>query len=61
MKTKAKVFDAPYTAGIRAKIKTIDMRLGVGQRGLEEAVKRSFNLAKSGGRELDVLFRLGSD
>ena len=37
-------------------IKTLDLRLGVGDPNLGKSVKRSFDLAKSAGRELDVLF-----
>lgn len=58
MKTKRKANELEVNVAEGPRIKTLDFRLGVTDCGLEETVKRSFDLAKSAGRELDVLFCL---
>lgn len=61
MKTKRKPHEFQTIVAEGPKTKTLDVRLGVAGRGFEQAIKRSFNMAKSAGRELDVFFCLEPD
>ena len=40
----------------RARIKTLDLRLNIGNCDLTKEIKRAFDLAKSSGQELDLTF-----
>ena len=61
MNKKIKFYKAEYAVnGDMPKVKTLDMRLAVTDRDLEEEVKRVFGIAKSSGQELNLTFSYGT-
>jgi hypothetical protein len=42
------------------KVRTLGLRLTVGNRDLASEIKRAFDLAKSSGQELDLTFKAGT-
>jgi hypothetical protein len=62
MNSKNKTYEPKHaakdTAKDRAAIKTVSLQVAVTRPDLQNAVRKAFDLAKSGGRELDVAFSL---
>ena len=59
MKAKNNSYEPQYAVKDAPKTKTVGLQFGVTDRNLEAKIKRVFDLAKSGGRELDLTFSLG--
>ena len=59
MKTKRSSYEQKNAVNDALKIKTVRLQFGVTDRDLEAKVKEAFDLAKSGGRELDLTFSSG--
>jgi hypothetical protein len=55
MKTKDHAYELKYAVKDAPRIKTVGLWVGAEDRNLEVKIKRAFNLAKSGGRELDLI------
>jgi len=60
MNTKNKSYEPLYDIKNRVAIKTVSLQVAVMRPDLQNAVKKAFDLAKSGGRELDLVFNLHS-
>ena len=58
MNTKSKSYEPQYAARNGATIKTVSLQVAVTEPDLQNAVREAFDLAKSGGRELDLAFSL---
>ena len=59
MNTKNKSYEPKYaTKNDGATIKTVNLQVAVTEPDLKNAVRAAFNLAKSGGRELNLAFGL---
>ena len=60
MNTKNKSYEPKYAIknGATIKIKTVSLQVAVTRPDLQNAVRKAFELAKSGGRELDLAFTL---
>ena len=58
MNTKNKSYEPKYAAENRATIKTVSLQVAITGPDLQNAVRKAFDLAKSGGRELDLAFCL---
>ena len=61
MNTKNKSYDSEYNTKNRAAIKTVRLQVAVAEPDLKNAVMAAFELAKSGGRELNLDFSLQSN
>ena len=64
MNTKNRSYEPKYVAKNGATngatIKTVSLQIAVTEPDLQNAVREAFNLANSGGRELDLAFSLQS-
>jgi hypothetical protein len=60
MKTKKQSYEPSYVAKNGVTIKTVSLQVAVTEPDLKKAVREAFNLAKSGGRELNLAFSLQS-
>jgi hypothetical protein len=60
MNSKPRLHKAEFVPNGATKLKTLDLRLVVTDRDLRKEVKRAFDLAKSGGRELNATFSYGA-
>jgi hypothetical protein len=58
MNTKSKSYEPRYATRNGATIKTVSLQVAVTEPDLQNAVRKAFELAKSGGRELDLAFTL---
>jgi hypothetical protein len=58
MNTKSKSYETQYATKNGAAIKTVSLQVAVTEPDLQNAVRKAFELAKSGGRELNLSFRL---
>jgi hypothetical protein len=58
MNTKNKPYEPKYAARNGAAIKTVSLQVAVTEPDLQNAVREAFNLAKSGGRELNLAFSI---
>jgi hypothetical protein len=58
MNAKNDSYEPKYAARNGATIKTISLQVAVTEPDLQNAVRAAFDLAKSGGRELDLAFSL---
>ncbi len=58
MNTKSKSYESKYATRNGATIKTVSLQVAVTDPDLQNAVRAAFDLAKSGGRELDLAFNL---
>jgi hypothetical protein len=56
MNTKDKSYEPKYATKDRAAIKTVSLQVAVTRPDLQNVVRKAFDLAKSGGRELDLAF-----
>ena len=56
MDTKDKSYAPKYATNTRAPIKTVSLQVAVTRPDLQNVVRKAFDLAKSGGRELDLAF-----
>jgi len=61
MNAKNKSYRAEYNTKNQAAIKTMHLQIATAEPNLKNAVKAAFDLAKSGGRELNLDFNLQSD
>jgi len=61
MKPKKQVNEADDATKKNAPIKTLSLSVAVSEPDLQKAVRVAFDLAKSAGRELDLVFNLPSD
>jgi uncharacterized protein YjgD (DUF1641 family) len=61
MKTKKQLNEANDAVEKSAPIKTLSLSVAVSEPDLQKAVRVAFDLAKSGGRELNIAFNLPSD
>jgi len=61
MNAKNKSYDPGYNTKSRAAIKTVHLQVAATEPDLKTAVKAAFDLAKSGGRELNLDFNFRSD
>jgi hypothetical protein len=59
MKMNNSTYEPKHAVKGAPKIKTVGLQLGVTDRDLEAKIKRAFDLAKSGGRELNLTFCFG--
>ena len=60
MNLETKSYKVEYAVSEAPKIKTFGLRLAANDRDLEKQVQRAFDLAKSAGKELDLVFSHGS-
>ena len=60
MKTKKQSYEPSYVAKNGVTIKTVSLQVAVTEPDLKKAVREAFNLAKSGGRELNLAFSIQS-
>jgi Tfp pilus assembly PilM family ATPase len=60
MKIKNRSYEPKYVAKNGATIKTVNLQVAVTEPDLQKAVREAFDLAKSGGRELNLAFSLQS-
>ena len=60
MNTKDRSYESKHAAPNRAEIKTMHLQVAVTEPNLKTAVMTAFDLAKSGGRELNLDFNLQS-
>ena len=60
MNTKINSYEPKYAARNGATIKTVNLQVAITEPNLKNAVRTAFNLAKSGGRELNLTFGLQS-
>jgi hypothetical protein len=58
MNAKNKSYEPKYATRNGAAVKTISLQVAVTRPGLHNAVRKAFDLAKGGGRELDLAFTL---
>jgi hypothetical protein len=58
MNTKNKSYEPKFAAKNGAAIKTVSLHFAVTRPNLQNVVRKAFELAKSGGRELDLAFTL---
>ena len=58
MNSKKRSYEPKYAARNGATIKTVSLQVAVTEPDLKNAVREAFDLAKSGGRELDLAFTL---
>jgi hypothetical protein len=58
MNAKSKAYEPKYAARTGTTIKTVSLQVAVTEADLQNAVRTAFDLAKSGGRELDLAFTL---
>jgi hypothetical protein len=58
MNTRNKSYEPGRGTRNRAPIKTVSLQVAVTEPDLQNAVRTAFDLAKSGGRELDLAFSL---
>jgi hypothetical protein len=58
MNSKSKSYEAQYATKNGAAIKTVSLQVAVTEPDLQNAVRKAFDLAKSGGRELNLSFSL---
>jgi uncharacterized protein YjgD (DUF1641 family) len=61
MKTKKQLNEANEAIEKSAPIKTLSLSVAVSEPDLQKAVRVAFDLAKSAGRELNLVFNLPSD
>jgi uncharacterized protein YjgD (DUF1641 family) len=61
MKTKKQVDEANDAIKKSAPVKTLSLQVAVSEPDLQKAVRVAFDLAKSGGRELNLVFNLPTD
>ena len=61
MKTKKQLNEANEAIEKSAPIKTLSLSVAVSEPDLQKAVRVAFDLAKSSGRELDLVFNLPTD
>jgi hypothetical protein len=61
MKTKKQSNESKDAIKNSAPIKTLSLQVAVTEPDLLKAVREAFDLAKSGGRELNLAFNLSSD
>jgi uncharacterized protein YjgD (DUF1641 family) len=61
MKTKKQLNEANEAIKKSAPIKTLSLSVAVSEPDLQKTVREAFNLAKSAGRELNLVFNLPSD
>ena len=61
MNTKKEVNEPNNTLKKIAPVKTLTLHVAVSEPDLTEAVRVAFDLAKSGGRELNLAFNIPSD
>jgi hypothetical protein len=61
MKTKKQVDEANDAIKKSAPVKTLSLQVAVSEPDLQKAVQVAFDLAKSGGRELNLVFNLPTD
>ena len=59
MKTKNHAYQSEYAVKDAPKIKTVDLRVALTDRNWEAKIKEAFDLAKSGGLELNLDFDSG--
>jgi hypothetical protein len=59
MNLKTKSYKTEYAVSEAPKLKTFGLRLIANDRDLEKQVQRAFDLAKSAGKELDLVFSQG--
>jgi hypothetical protein len=59
MNAKTRSCRTEYSVENALKVKTVSLRLAVTDQCLEAKIKEAFDLAKSGGRELDLTFSPG--
>ena len=60
MNTKSRSYEPKYAITNSATVKTVSLQVAVTEPDLPRAVREAFDLAKSGGRELDLTFSLQS-
>jgi hypothetical protein len=60
MNTKSKSYEPRYATRNGATIKTVSLQVAVTEPDLQNAVREAFDLAKSGGRELNLAFSIQS-
>ena len=60
MNTKSKSYEPQYATKNGATIKTVSLQVAVTEPDLKNAVREAFDLAKSGGLELNLAFSLHS-
>lgn len=58
MNAKNKSYESEYDTKNRVPTKTVSLQVAVTRPDLQNAVRKAFDLAKSGGRELDLAFTL---
>ncbi len=58
MNTKSKSYEPQYATKHGAAIKTVSLQVAVTEPDLKTAIREAFDLAKSGGRELNLSFSL---
>jgi hypothetical protein len=58
MNAKNKSYEPEYDTKNRVPTKTVSLQVAVTRPDLQNAVRKAFDLAKSGGRELDLAFTL---
>jgi hypothetical protein len=58
MNTKNKSYEPKYATKNRPAIKTVSLQVAVTRPDLQNTIRNAFDLAKSGGRELDLAFTL---
>jgi len=56
MNTKSRSYEPKYAITNSATVKTVSLQVAVTEPDLPKAVREAFDLAKSGGRELDLTF-----
>jgi hypothetical protein len=56
MKTKNIPYEPKYATRDKSAIKTVSLQVAVTRPDLQNVVRKAFDLAKSGGRELDLAF-----
>lgn len=61
MKTKKQLNEANDAVEKSAPIKTLRLQVAISEPDLQKAVRVAFDLAKSAGRELDLVFNLPTD
>jgi hypothetical protein len=58
MNTKNKPYEPKFATKDKAAIKTVTLQLAVTKPDLQNTIRKAFDLAKGGGRELDLAFSL---
>ena len=60
MNTRQQFYEPQRVTENRLAIKTMNLEVAVTEPDLKSAVQKAFNLAKSGGMELNIAFSLGT-